>query len=340
MANKRSGNKIIYELQHSKIIDGKHKATKDDYKRKCGYFATWLESNGVKRMKDFSDRDVQIEWLCKYRDYLLAQGKTQPTVHSYINAVCVSLGLRLEEIPRMKRISAETVKGRDPKRGKRGRQEIESGKYDKSVQFQRVVGIRRNELRNLTGRDFRKDEHGHWCVVVQRGKGGKEQWQIIPDSQVDFIRGYFWNKNPEEKIFSEEELANHINYHAMRAESGRLLYQDLIRRFQENPEYREILIQELKDRYIHAHGKDTADLESKKFFKELDQMRNRKYCLRGDNRKLAIKLGLPVEYDRVALMAVSVLKLSHWRLDVTVGHYMLGKMQSISEPGSEIGDDN
>ena len=67
-------------------------------------------------------------------------------------------------------------------------------------------------------------------------------------------------------------------------------------------------------------------------------MRNRKYCLRGDNRKLAIKLGLPTEYDRVALMAVSVLRLSHWRLDVTVGHYMLGKMQPISEPGSEIGD--
>ena len=37
----------------------------------------------------------------------------------------------------------------------------------------------------------------------------------------------------------------------------------------------------------------------------------------------AEKNGLPVVYDRLAVMAVSVFHLSHWRCDVTVDNYLL-----------------
>ena len=47
------------------------------------------------------------------------------------------------------------------------------------------------------------------------------------------------------------------------------------------------------------------------------------YRVRGENKKLALKKGLPTEYNRLALMAVSVFHLSHWRLDVTVSNYLL-----------------
>ena len=47
------------------------------------------------------------------------------------------------------------------------------------------------------------------------------------------------------------------------------------------------------------------------------------YYLRGLNRKLALEHNLPVAYNRLALMAVSVFHLSHWRLDVTVCNYIL-----------------
>ena len=40
--------------------------------------------------------------------------------------------------------------------------------------------------------------------------------------------------------------------------------------------------------------------------------------MRGENRQKAIELGKKTEYNRLALMMVSVLHLSHWRLDVTV----------------------
>lgn len=39
--------------------------------------------------------------------------------------------------------------------------------------------------------------------------------------------------------------------------------------------------------------------------------------------KPAIRKGLLTEYNRLALMAVSVFHLSHWRLDVTVSNYLL-----------------
>jgi hypothetical protein len=47
------------------------------------------------------------------------------------------------------------------------------------------------------------------------------------------------------------------------------------------------------------------------------------YKLKGNNKKLAVENNLPTEYDKLALMAVSVFHLSHWRNDVTVASYML-----------------
>ena len=47
------------------------------------------------------------------------------------------------------------------------------------------------------------------------------------------------------------------------------------------------------------------------------------YWLRGANRALALELGRPVGYDRLALLAVSVFCLSHWRHDVTIANYLL-----------------
>ena len=47
------------------------------------------------------------------------------------------------------------------------------------------------------------------------------------------------------------------------------------------------------------------------------------YVLRGTNKAKAIASRMPMAYDRLALMAVSVLNLSHWRLSVTVTNYIL-----------------
>ncbi len=38
---------------------------------------------------------------------------------------------------------------------------------------------------------------------------------------------------------------------------------------------------------------------------------------------LAEQHGLPVSYDRLAAMAVSIYHLAHWRLDVTIDNYLI-----------------
>lgn len=47
------------------------------------------------------------------------------------------------------------------------------------------------------------------------------------------------------------------------------------------------------------------------------------YRLHGENRKFALKNGLPVSYDKTCLLAVSMFHLSHFRNNVTVASYML-----------------
>ncbi|HFI0264323.1 TPA: hypothetical protein ACGOU9_000730 [Streptococcus suis] len=52
-------------------------------------------------------------------------------------------------------------------------------------------------------------------------------------------------------------------------------------------------------------------------------LRDEVYVLRGTNKAKAITSGMPIIYNRLALMSVSVLNLSHWRLSVTVTNYIL-----------------
>lgn len=47
------------------------------------------------------------------------------------------------------------------------------------------------------------------------------------------------------------------------------------------------------------------------------------FKLRSHNRKLAQVHGLPVQYDRLALLVVSIFHLSHWWHDSTVTNYLL-----------------
>ena len=47
------------------------------------------------------------------------------------------------------------------------------------------------------------------------------------------------------------------------------------------------------------------------------------YYVRGDLRKLALEKGYPIKYDRLAVMATSIFKLSHFRLNVAVENYLL-----------------
>ena len=237
----------------------------------------------------------------------------------------------MDEIRKPKRTAGKIVrsrnKGIDDNKCKntQGLKEECDPKYARIVSFQRAVGIRRAELARLLGVDLshRNDE---WYVIVQRGKGGKQQRQYILPENVDTVREIFRNIEPMENVFSKEELNNKIDFHGLRAENARRCYAYYVKKIEAEPGFAQEMRCKLKNRWLEEHErlrKTNYDswLRQKQLFDQ--EMDDRPYRLRGDNLTKAMASGSPTEYNRLALMCVSVMHLAHWRLDVTVTNYVV-----------------
>lgn len=224
----------------------------------------------------------------------------------------------MKEIKKDIRITADYKRGRTNNgRKERSDNDFNNPKYKYSIEFQKRIGIRRAELEKLTGDDLVVDESGYLCVRVKSGKGGKMQLQRILPHDYEYIRKYFEGKKSDERIFSKEELNNNQSYHTLRAQNARRCYEyylDII----STEEGRTKLINEIKLRF--SMPDKNGNLKHKGF---KDEFVVGTYKLKGNNKKLALENNLPIEYDKLALMAVSVFHLSHWRNDVTVASYML-----------------
>ena len=114
-------------------------------------------------------------------------------------------------------------------------------------------------------------------------------------------------------------MNNDIDYHHIRAEQAVRAYNYYTERLKNEPEYRKQLEQEIEKRW-KLKNIDKKTKKPKPFDKKEIQG---KYYIRGKNKELAKKKGLPLVYDKTALMAISIFNLSHWRVDVTVSNYLL-----------------
>ena len=169
---------------------------------------------------------------------------------------------------------------------------------------------RRDEYKHLRKNDFVYDESGYPCVRVKQGKGGKYQEQRIAPEDVDFVRSYF--DGSADRVFSTAEMSNKLDLHHLRALRAQRAYHHYLSRLETEPDYRAQLTEEVRRRWVRLCSKrwDPKRVEGN-------------YSIRGNNRQLALAHGLPIKYDRLAVMAVSVFHLSHWRCDVTVANYLL-----------------
>lgn len=230
-------------------------------------------------------------------------------IHSYLSGVCRVYGISLTEIQKPKRVVSANTRSRGIKALDKRRdasREASPRLYD----FASVVGCRRAEYARLRGSDLVHDESGYLCVRIRRGKGGKYQEQrVLPGDEL-LVRSCF--NGSEEPVFSRAELANKIDLHHLRAVLAQRAYLHYAARLRSEPGYREQLEKEIKARW-RAHNKRRWDQH------EFEGI----YKLRSASWKLAQRLGRPTEYDRLAVMAVSVFHLSHWRNDVTVSNYLL-----------------
>ncbi|MEG1549699.1 MAG: hypothetical protein RR395_04650, partial [Ruthenibacterium sp.] len=144
-------------------------------------------------------------------------------------------------------MAAGITRSRDNGGNTQGTQQENDAKYVRLVAFQKCVGIRRSELGKLTCKNFKQDENGNWCVEVKKGKGGKYQLQRILPDNVDFVRAYF--DGSTSKVFSDDEMNNKIDLHAMRGANARKAYEMYLKSC-DTSAGRQQLQQELIDRYV------------------------------------------------------------------------------------------
>lgn len=274
-------------------------------------FIAYCRSNFDCKTKDECQKHID-----DYVDCLKQKGLSANTIHSYLAPVVLYHGMTLNDVDIPQRSAASNTRSRKKRASYRPNADPGNKKYARSVEFQKRVGIRRAELCRLRGDDFIVDESGYPCVRVKRGKGGKLQLQRILPDDVEFVRGYF--DGTGERIFIPEEMKNKIDYHHMRAEQAVRAYEYYSSRIESEPGYERKLAGEIIRRW---NAYNLGENGKPKHFDRRDI--SGIYRVRGENKKLAIRKGLPTEYNRLALMAVSVFHLSHWRLDVTVSNYLL-----------------
>ncbi|HEM6121522.1 site-specific integrase [Streptococcus suis] len=319
----RKRNSLKHDIFVAATKDVTNNTSRTSYKRSATRFVKWAKVNGIKKISDITEEVLQA-----YHDDLKndPKGYTAATIHTYLAPICKAAGINLNRIRKQKRTSDKIIRGRQQEANAQGKRQELNSLFSRLIDFQKVVGIRRNELKNLTGSDLKQDEFGNCYVLVKRGKGGKKQMQYILPKDIELVRRTFAGIEDNKPVFTKEEMNNQINLHALRAQHARDSYFFYLEKIQENPQLRQALSNLLIKKWEEGHQKfkneSTRQYERQRrnFIYDL---RDEAYVLRGSNKSKALASGMPIVYNRLALMAVSVLNLSHWRLSVTVTNYIL-----------------
>lgn len=310
---RKEGGSLFHQLIHApgmmtlsdrKAADGSEMEvsfqTRENYYAWLHKAADYFKGQGIRKLSDIGKAEIQA-----YADFLLSSGKTASTIHSYLSPVCKATGVALKEIKKPIRHASEFTRSGGSGKKSGGR----------PGELNELVGIRENELRHLRGSDL-IERNGDTFVVVRQGKGGKYQEQRILPEDVARVRGFF--DGSERKLFRADEFVSGFDYHGQRRAVAMRALEYYNHRLQTEPGYRKALYQKVAQQWHRNNRKHRDNLEPLPSF-------DRPYILRGKNRELAEKQGKPIALDRLALRAVSVLHLAHWRDKVTVQSYYFSR---------------
>lgn len=321
---RKKENTILYTLRHA-CDDMTNDASRKTYQRGAEGFALFLRKHGITRPSKIP-KGKGAELLQEYANSLVSSGKRPSTVHTYVQGAAYALGrvegchYTLNQITKPRR--SGSIQGRDPMRNYQGKVERVKEEYSRLVSFAECVGIRRDEYKRIDGRSYRPDESGYACVWV-KGKGGKLQAQRILPWAVPAVNAAMFMVRGKERLFTKQELKNKIDLHSIRRSVARKAYDYYLYRLNTDPGYRKQLQRELVARYdaMHPHDRPRSDARAR-----AEYMRNitkKDYVCRGENAQRLRDQHRSIVFDRLAVMAVSVFHLSHWRPDVTVNNYLI-----------------
>lgn len=314
------GTTLSYIMKSAALFDITNNNTIKAYKRNIGDFCDWTKKILGMTKSQVLDNPTTI--VQAYSDMLYKQYPAT-TAHKYLSPICKGLGIHLQDIDKPKR-TARLTKGRDITKNLQGKKELESDKSPRLVDFQKAVGIRREELAKLSPLDIIKTSEGDVYVHVRNGKGGKEQYQYVLPQDRDTVISIAASALLPDKIFTVDEMTNKIDLHSIRADQAKRAYEYYVDKLDTNPHYKVECIRKLTDYFKTMNDNDDPRfLGHFARFKKDIVTGGYKYRIRGENARIAKEKGLPLTYNRVALTMVSVFHLSHWRNDVTIKNYMI-----------------
>lgn len=278
--------------------------TKDVYKAECQRFAHHLQVKGCGRNMS---PDRLLGHAKEYVAWMGREGYSSHSIHTTISALAKGLNVKMADIGAVQRKISS--KGRGESAGYRG------SNNEDICRFAAAVGIRRQEYANLRGGDF-WEKDGRAFVIVRKGKGGKYQEQLIRPDKVDEVRDFFRGAGKDEKLFphAEQQLA-HANVHALRRDNA----QEMYRRYSSmSREERAPLMEIVRERFRANPVKE----ERQSWHKIERQLTRPVYVRNPELREQLQQNGFKLPLDREALLMVSVLHLSHYRVDVCYTNYL------------------
>lgn len=303
----------------------KSNKTKRNYAKACAAFDLWRKSTGLSNKTIRSNpRGALIQW----RDALMAEGYAASTIHTYISGAACGLGKI--DITGIARHGTAEDKTKSLGCSERHIAAMNKDSNADIIQFQRMVGGRRSALMRLRGRDLVTDESNQLVVRFIKDKGAKTQLQrILPEHQ-ETVRAYFERVDPDEFLFPT--ISKELDLHYLRALCAKDAYY-YYEKLCSTPEGRAEMRKQLWKRYTDPEigckayllAKERGDTKrmQRHLYLFQQEIADGQYHLRGANRRVALKRGLPTSLDRLSLACVSTFHLSHFRNEVTVKHYML-----------------
>lgn len=311
----RHSQNLLYALTRAISNETQNETTSKQYAKNCEKFAAFCKKEGITNTKHIKGHER--ETVQKYADSLRADGKSAATIHTYIAGPCKALGVNMAEIEKPLRTSLDITRSRENFKNEQGTNEENDPRFKRLVDFAGMVGIRREEYSDLKTWNIKRDESGYLCIEVEQGKGGKYQLQrILPQYEKEVIE--IMKKSPSDYVFSKDEMNNKIDLHAYRAKVAQEAYKYYENRIKNEKGYKEKLFIELVDRWNILHKYDPHAYK-----KYLNELKTEHYITRGHTREISEANHGRTSWDRLAIMAVSVFHLSHWRSNVTVNNYII-----------------
>ena len=276
------------------------------YQHQVDLFADYLNENGLNKIT----MEEAKEHIQDYLNFLHTEKKLSPTS---IHTACASLSkvfhTTMWEYDKPQRSIAEITRGNQTFKGKNVDMIEELEKSRVWCINRDFLGMRRNELINLRA-EMIAEKNGR-VIIKYIGKGGKYNQQIFTDEKEKaFVLSLKNGKQPNERIFTKQEIKNAHNLHKARELRSKAVY--------------ERVVNDIANRGETA--KMEYENEIRRIFKDnhktIRENLDNPYFVRGANRQRLLQENRPVEYSRIALLYVSVTVTQHFRSNTTANHYI------------------